>query len=86
MRVTGLLFRLHRLIPDETSLSYSFPSVLLQLTGIAEPYHLLRGGRDLRVFCFAVAEAAQAFHSRLGGELLPVVEEPPRGRRRRPTV
>jgi hypothetical protein len=31
-------------------------------------------------FCFATAEAAQAFHDRFGGELLPVVDEPRRRR------
>ena len=42
------------------------------LGGALSPYHLSRGGRDLRVFCFATAEAAQAFHERFGGEVLPV--------------
>jgi hypothetical protein len=42
------------------------------LAGALSPYHLSRGGRDLRVFCFATAEAARAFHERFGGEVLSV--------------
>jgi hypothetical protein len=36
------------------------------------------GDRDFVVFCFAAAEAAQAFAERFGGQLLPVVEPPRR--------
>jgi hypothetical protein len=46
------------------------------LGGTLSPYHLSRGGRDLRVFCFPTAEAAQAFAERFGGEVLPSVDEP----------
>jgi hypothetical protein len=47
----------------------------------AAPYPLsvLHGDHYFTVFHFETAEAAQAFHERFGGELLPVVEE----RRRR---
>jgi hypothetical protein len=41
------------------------------LGGTLSPYHLSRGGRDLRVFCFPTAEAAQTFAERFGGEVLP---------------
>jgi hypothetical protein len=42
------------------------------LGGALPPYILERDGRDFRVFCFARAEAARAFHVRFGGEVLPV--------------
>jgi hypothetical protein len=44
------------------------------LGGALPPYDLTRGGRDLRVFRFASAEAAQAFHAQFGGEVLPIDE------------
>jgi hypothetical protein len=37
---------------------------------------LVRDARDFTVFCFGTAEAAQAFHERFGGELLPAAEKP----------
>ena len=48
------------------------------LGGTLSPYHLSRGGRDLRVFCFPTAEAAQAFAEQFGGEVLPSIDEPRR--------
>jgi hypothetical protein len=45
-----------------------------ELAGATRPYLPERDGRELVVFCFATPEAAQAFHERFGGELLP----PPR--------
>jgi hypothetical protein len=41
------------------------------LGGALSPYHLIRGGQDLRVFCFVTAEAARAFHERFGGDMRP---------------
>jgi hypothetical protein len=43
-----------------------------ELAGALPPLHMRRDGRDMVVFCFATAEAAQTFHERFGGELLPV--------------
>jgi hypothetical protein len=47
----------------------------------ASPYPLAAFHEDRHwvVFHFASVEAAQAFHARFGGELLPVAEEAPRG-------
>jgi len=42
-----------------------------ELAGAPRPYLLECDGRELVVFCFATPEAAQAFHERFGGELLP---------------
>lgn len=42
-----------------------------ELGGAPMPYHLVRDGRDYRVFCFKTAEDAQAFADRFGGERLP---------------
>ena len=41
-----------------------------KLAGEPRRYHLERGGHDFIVF--ATAEAAQKFHERFGGEVLPV--------------
>jgi hypothetical protein len=43
-------------------------------------YHLTREDRDYVVFCFPSQEAAQAFQAWVGGELLPVADEPRRRR------
>jgi hypothetical protein len=51
-----------------------------KLAGALPPYSLTRNGVDYWVFCFATAEAAQAFHARFGGKILPTVK--PRRRRR----
>jgi hypothetical protein len=45
-----------------------------ELAGEPRRYRLERDGRDFTVFCFGTAEAAQAFHGRFGGELLPLDE------------
>ena len=55
-----------------------------ELAGALPPYSLMCNDIDCRIFRFPTAEAAQAFHARFGGELLPDVEtEPERLRRRR---
>jgi hypothetical protein len=41
-----------------------------ELSGAPMPYHLMRGGQDLRVFCFKTAEGALAFAERFRGERL----------------
>jgi hypothetical protein len=50
-----------------------------EMGGAPQPYYLIRDGRELVVFCFTTAEAAQAFAQRFGGEMLSV-EEPRRRR------
>ncbi len=41
-----------------------------ELAGEPRRYRLERDGRELVVFCFATAEAAQTFAERFGAELL----------------
>jgi hypothetical protein len=43
-----------------------------ELGGAPRPYRRERDGREVVVFCFTTAEAAQAFAERFGGEILPV--------------
>jgi hypothetical protein len=44
-----------------------------ELAGELRRYRLERDGRDVVVFCFATAEAAQTFAERFGGEVMPMV-------------
>jgi hypothetical protein len=50
--------------------SMAIHGLVKELAGAPMPYHLKRGGQDLRVFCFKTAEEALAFAERFGGELL----------------
>jgi hypothetical protein len=54
-----------------------------ELGGAPFPLSDFHDDRHFTIFHFATAEAAQAFHTRFGGELLPVVEDKPGRRRRR---
>jgi hypothetical protein len=56
--------------------SMSVYALAKELAGEPRWYRLERDGRDLVVFCFATAEAAQAFAERFGGELLPGAAKP----------
>jgi hypothetical protein len=46
-----------------------------ELAGEPRRYRLERDSDEFVVFCFVTAEAAQMFHARFGGEVLPVAEK-----------
>jgi hypothetical protein len=55
-----------------------------ELGAAAYPLSAFHDDRDFAIFHFATAEAAQAFHARFGGGLLPLEE--PRRKRRKPSA